>query len=123
MFAALTIAATDVAKVVIAPEDAEKHVGKSEVTIRFTVAQAKNRLEKRGIIYLDSKEDFMDPQNLGVALSAVVAADLHDEGIDDVAEYLKGKEIEVTGCPMRFEERLYVPVLDRDQLVVVKPAP
>jgi hypothetical protein len=65
----------------------------------------------------------MDPQNLGVALSAVVAADLHDEGIDDVAEYLKGKEIEVTGCPMRFEERLYVPVLDRDQLVVVKPAP
>jgi hypothetical protein len=36
---------------------------------------------------------------------------------------LKGKEIEVTGCPMRFEERLYVPVLDRDQLVVVKPAP
>ena len=40
-----------------------------EIAVEMTVMAAKDRLEKRGEIYLDAKEDFRDPKNFAVVIS------------------------------------------------------
>jgi hypothetical protein len=104
----------------ITPAEAIKQVGKPTVLVEMTVKAAKDRLEKRGIIYLDSEDDFKHPDNLGVAISAEAAAKFRDMGIADPAAHFKGKTIRVRGCVMRFEERPYLPVHDPAQITVVE---
>jgi hypothetical protein len=89
----------------LAPEEARKQVGK-EVSVRLEVKAAKDRLEKRGEIYLDSEENFKDEKNFAVVITRVGAASLRDAGIADPAEHFKGKTIiakgtvkEVDGVP------------------------
>jgi hypothetical protein len=105
----------------VPPAEAIEQIGHPHVLVEMTVKSAKDRLEKRGIIYLDSEEDFADPQNLGVAVSVEAAAKFKKDGIDDPAAHFKGKTIRVRGCVMRFEERPYLPVHDPRQIVVVEP--
>jgi len=107
------------AKAVKASE-AVKLVGKPEVVVEMKVVAAKDRLERRGIVYLDSEADFKDPNNLGVAISAGAAEKLKQKGIADLAAHFRGKTIRVRGCVMRFEERAYLPVLDPNQITVVE---
>lgn len=57
----------------ITPVEAVNQVGKPQVLVEMTVKTAKDRLEKRGIIYLDSEDDFTDAKNLGIAISAEAA--------------------------------------------------
>lgn len=103
--------------------EALQQVGKANICVRLKVERAKDRLQKRGIIYLDSEEDFNSPNNLGIALSASVAEELKEQGIQDTAEHFQGKMIEVTGCVMRFEERVYLPVLRADQIKCLEDSP
>jgi hypothetical protein len=100
--------------------EAIKRVGQPKVVVRMEVKKAKDRLEKRGIIYLDSEDDFKDANNLGVAISAEAAAKFKEKGIADPAAHFLGKTILVRGCVMRFEERPYLPVHDPDQITVVE---
>jgi hypothetical protein len=100
--------------------EAIEQIGRPQVVVAMTVKAAKNRLEKRGIVYLDSEEDFADPKNLGVAISAEAAEKYKNAGVADPAEHFKGKTIRVTGCIMRFEERPYLPVHDPGQIAVVE---
>lgn len=104
----------------ITPTEAVKQVGKPSVVIEMTVKAAKDRLGKRGIIYLDSEADFKDDKNLGVAISAEAAAKFKNKGITDPAAHFKGKTVRVRGCVMRFEERSYLPIHDPDQITVVE---
>jgi hypothetical protein len=104
----------------LSPAEAIEQIGKPQVVVELTVKSAKDRLVKRGIIYLDSEDDFADPKNLGVAISAQAAAKFKKAGIADPAEHFQGKTIRVTGCIMRFEERPYLPVHDPGQIVVVE---
>jgi hypothetical protein len=103
----------------LSPAEAIEQIGKPQIVVEMTVKSAKDRLEKRGIIYLDSEEDFADPKNLGVAISAEAAAKFKKSGVDDPAGHFKGKMIRVRGCIMRFEERPYLPVHDPRQIEVV----
>jgi hypothetical protein len=104
----------------ITAAEAVNSVGKPTVVVEMVVKQAKDRLAKRGIIYLDSEDDFADPKNLGVAISAEAAAKFRKSGISDPAEHFKGKTIRVRGCVMRFEERPYLPVHDPGQISLVE---
>jgi hypothetical protein len=104
----------------LTPAEAIKRVGEREVVVQMVVKQAKDRLDKRGVIYLDSEDDFHDPNNLGVALSAGAAANLKEKGITDPATQFRGKTIRVRGCVMKFEERPYLPVLDPAQIEIVE---
>ena len=104
----------------ITPAEAVKSVGKPKVVVEMVVKKAKDRLEKRGIIYLDSEDDFKDPNNLGIAISAEAAAKFKAKGIADPAAHFLGKTIRVRGCVMKFEERPYLPVHDPDQITVVE---
>jgi hypothetical protein len=112
-------AADDDSKPISAAE-AVKSVGKPKVYVEMAVKKAKDRLEKRGIVYLDSEDDFKDPKNLGVAISAEAAARFREKGIADPAAHFLGKTIRVRGCVMKFEERPYLPVHDPDQITVVE---
>ena len=103
----------------ISPSDAVKQIGKPQVLIEMKVRSAKDRLERRGIVYLDSEEDFTDPKNLGIAISAEAAEKFKANGIADLAEHFQGKTIQVRGCVMRFEERPYLPVHAPEQIVII----
>jgi hypothetical protein len=103
----------------ISPEEAIKDIGKPEVVVRMKVVNAKDRVAKRGIVYLDSTSDFKDPKNLGVAISAGAADKFKAQGVTDLEAYFKGKTIEVKGCVMRFEDRPYLPVLDTAQIKIL----
>lgn len=104
----------------ITPTQALQSIGKPHVVVEMTVQKSKDRLEKRGLIYLDSEVDFANANNLGVAISAGTAAKMCESGIADPAAHFLGKRIRVSGCVMRFEERVYLPVLEPSQIVVVE---
>lgn len=101
-------------------EEAIKHVGQPQVLVEMLVKQSKDRLEKRGIIFLDSEDDFEDEKNLGVAISAEAAAKFKTAGISDPAAHFLNKTIRVRGCVMRFEDRPYLPVHAPEQIQIVE---
>jgi len=103
----------------ISAEEAVKSVGKPAVLVEMVVKKAKDRLEARGIVYLDSEDDHKDPKNLGVAISAAAAAKFRKKGIENLVAHFQGKTIRVQGCVMRFEELPYLPIHDPDQIAVV----
>jgi DNA/RNA endonuclease YhcR with UshA esterase domain len=89
----------------LAPVEARKQVGK-EITVEMEVKAAKDRLEKRGEIYLDSEEDFRDEKNFAVVITKKGAESLKAAGIDQPADHYNGKTIlakgkvsEVDGVP------------------------
>ena len=47
--------------------EAIDQIGKPIVVVEMIVKKAKDRVEKRGIIFLDSEDDFKDAKNLGIA--------------------------------------------------------
>jgi len=78
------------------PVEARKQVGK-EITVKMEVKSAKDRLEKRGEIYLDSEEDFKDEKNFAVVITKKGAASLKEAGIANPADHFRGKSIQATG--------------------------
>ena len=103
----------------ITPSEAISMFGTPEIVVRMQVKKSKDRLAKRGIIFLDSEGEFDSPKNLGIALSAKVAEEFKQQGIDDLPAHLAGRTIEVTGCIMQFEQRIYLPVLSSHQLKII----
>jgi len=80
----------------LGPVEARKQVGK-EITVRMEVKTTKDRLEKRGEIYLDAEEDFKSEKNFAVVITKKGAASLKDAGIADPADHFKGKTITAKG--------------------------
>ncbi len=76
--------------------EARRQVGK-DVVVEMLVQAAKDRLEKRGEIYLDSELDFRSEQNFAVVISRAGAAALRDAGIANPAEHFDQKTIRATG--------------------------
>jgi hypothetical protein len=105
---------------VLAPADAVKKIGQL-VRVEMVVKKAKDRLEKRGLIYLDSEDDFHSASNLGVTITPGGAKQFRAKGITDPATYLQGKTIRVRGEILIFETRPYLPVTDPAQLEVLPP--
>ncbi|HXG12656.1 MAG TPA: hypothetical protein VNK04_23060 [Gemmataceae bacterium] len=100
------------------PVEAIKKVNE-KVTVQMEVKAAKNRLEKRGEIYLDSEEDFRDPKNLAVVVTRAGAAKFKEVGIDDPAEHFQGKLIRVTGIVILKEGRPRIEVDEVKQIAIV----
>src|SRR5262245_66578766 len=80
----------------LSPVEARKQVGKT-VTVEMTVKAAKDRLEKRGEIYLDAEDDFRDPKNFAVIITKQGAASLAAAGVAGPADHFRGKTIRATG--------------------------
>src|ERR1022692_1589501 len=88
----------------LTPAEAIKKVNE-EVTVQMLVKATKNRLEKRGEIYLESEEDFRDEKNLRIVVTKTGAAKFKDAGVDDPAVHFKDKMIRVKGTVIIKEER------------------
>src|SRR5262245_2065471 len=80
----------------LSPVEARKQGGKT-VTVEMTVKAAKDRLEKRGEIYLDSEADFKDKKNFAVVITKAGAGSLKKAKISNPAEHFGGKKIRATG--------------------------
>jgi DNA/RNA endonuclease YhcR with UshA esterase domain len=95
------------------------HVGK-ECTAEMTVKASKNAVPRR-TYFLDSEEDFHDEKNLAVVISYDHAAKFQEAGIDDPAEYYKGKTIRVTGKVIEEDDQVRIRVDDPKQIKLVEP--
>src|SRR5215468_2765822 len=103
----------------LTPVEAIKKVNE-EVTVQMLVKATKNRLEKRGEIYLDSEEDFRDEKNLGIVITKGGAAKFKEAGVDDPAVHFKDKTIRVKGTVILKEKRPRIEVSDPKQIQLVE---
>ena len=101
------------------PAEARKKVGE-KITVEMKVETAKDRLEKRGEIYLDAEDDFKDPKNFAVVITKAGAAKLKEAGIDDPAAHFRGKKIRATGTVKKVDEVPRIEIDDAAQIKVVE---
>jgi hypothetical protein len=99
----------------LTPVEARKKVGE-KITVEMTVQAAKNRLEKRGEIYLDSEKDFRDEKNFAVVITKEGAASLKEAGTDDPAEHFKDKKIRATGTVKEVDKVPRIEINDAKQI-------
>ena len=114
----VVVAATEPTKP-LTPVEAIKKVDE-EITVQMLVKATKNRLEKRGEIYLDSEEDFRDEKNLGVVVTRAGAAKFKEAGVDDPAVHFKDKTIRVKGKVIIKQKRPWIEVDDPKQIKIVE---
>ena len=115
----LVVGADDEDNQPLTPVEAIKKVNE-KVVVEMQVKATKNRLEKRGEIYLDSEEDFRDKKNLGIVVTKAGAAKFKEAGVDDPAVHFKDKTIRVTGTVIIKEERPRIEVDDPKQIQIVE---
>jgi hypothetical protein len=104
----------------LTPAEARKKVGE-KITVEMTVRAAKDRLEKRGEIYLDSETDFRDEKNFAVVITKAGAASLKEAGIGNPAEHFKDKKIRATGTVKEVDKVPRIEVDDARQVKIVDP--
>ena len=99
--------------------EARKKVGET-ITVQIKVQAAKDRLEKRGEIYLDAESDFHDEKNFAVVITKAGAAKLKEAGIDNPAEHFKGKKIRATGTVKEVDKVPRIEIDDAKQIRIVE---
>jgi hypothetical protein len=103
----------------VTPVEAIKKVNQA-VTVQMLVKATKDRLEKRGEIYLDSEEDYRDRKNLGIVVTKAGAAKFKEAGVEEPAVHFKGKIIRVKGTVILKDERPRIEVNDPKQIQIVE---
>src|SRR5262249_9247212 len=102
----------------LSPQQARKKVGE-KITVEMKVKAAKDRLEKRGEIYLDSETNFRDEKTFAVVITKMGAAKLKDAGIDDPAAHFKDKTIRASGEVKLVQDVPRIEIDDARQIRVV----
>jgi hypothetical protein len=118
--AAAAAAAVDAEPAPLAPAEARKKVGE-QVTVQYTVESAKDRLEKRGEIYLDADLDFRSDANFAVVVTRAGAASLQGQGIRDITEHFSKRLIRATGIVKLVDEVPRIEIDDADQIKIIDP--
>jgi hypothetical protein len=116
---AFTFVGAAAAEQPLPPTEARAKVGEP-VTVQMRVRAAKDRLDTRGEIYLDSEEDFRDERNFAVVITAAGAAKLKDAGISDPAGHFRGKFIRARGTVKQVDKVPRIEVDDPKQIEVVE---
>jgi WD40 repeat protein len=104
---------------ILSPVEARKAVGKT-VSVQMTVRAAKDRLEKRGEIYLDADTDFKSKTNFAFVITRAGARSLKKAGIGDPAKHYKGKKVRARGKVKAVEGVPRIEVDDARQIQVVE---
>jgi DNA/RNA endonuclease YhcR with UshA esterase domain len=100
----------------IGPAEAAKKVNE-EVTLRMEVRSAALR---SGVCFLNSEEDFKNPDNFTVFLDKEALAKFKEAKIDDPAAHYKGKIVQVKGKVTLYRNRPEIKVSGRDAIKVVE---
>ena len=103
----------------LSPIEARKKVGET-ITVEMKVRAAKDRLEKRGEIYLDAEPNFRDEKNFAVVITKTGAARLKEAGIDDPATLFLEKTIRATGEVKLVQDVPRIEINDAKQIRIVK---
>jgi thiosulfate/3-mercaptopyruvate sulfurtransferase len=103
----------------ISPAEAVTRINQ-QVSVEMFVTTTKDRLEKRGEIYLDSEKDFRDPKNLGVVITRTGAAKFRDAKIDDPAAHFLHKTIRVTGAVIIKQRRSRIEIDEPIQIQIIE---
>ena len=103
----------------LTPVEARRKVGE-KITVEMTIKAAKDRLEKRGEIYLDAEADFRDAKNFAIVITRSGAASLKESGIDNPADHFKDKKVRATGTVKEVEGVPRVEIDDAKQIQIVK---
>lgn len=117
--AALSAAIADDALKPLPPVEARKKVGE-EIVVEMTVQAAKDRLEKRGEIYLDSELDFKDERNFAAVINKAGAAGLREKGVTDFEGHFRNKKIRFKGRVTVVDDVPRIEVSDPAQVELVK---
>lgn len=104
----------------LSPIAARKKVGE-KVTVEMKVQTVKDRLEKKGEIYLDAELDFRDEKNFAVVITRAGAASLREAGVNDAAEHFSGKTIRATGLVKEVDKVPRIEIDEAKQIKVVEP--
>jgi hypothetical protein len=102
----------------LTPVEARKKVGK-KITVEMTVRAAKDRLAKRGEIYLDAHTDFRDEKNFALVITKVGAASMKKAGIGAPAAHFKGKKVRATGTVKEVDGVPRIEINDAKQIKLV----
>ena len=119
-FAGLSALAGAAEEKPLTPVEARKQVG-VKVVVRMAVKAAKDRLEKRGEIYLDSEENFKDEKNFAVVITRKGAVSLKEAGITAPADHFKGKTMRATGTVKEVDGVPRIEIDTAEQIKVVDP--
>jgi hypothetical protein len=103
-------------KVVMAP-DAKNHIDE-RCTVEMTVRSSKDAAPRREY-YLDSEEDFHDEKNFAAVISYDHAELFQKAGVDNPADYYKGKKLRVTGKVIHENDQTRMRVEKPEQIKVV----
>ena len=103
----------------LTPVQARKKVGEA-IVVEMTVGTAKDRLEKRGEIYLDAELDFRDEKNFAVVITKAGAASLKAAGIDSPADHFRDKKIRASGTVKEVDKVPRIEIDDAKQIKVVE---
>jgi hypothetical protein len=103
----------------LSPVEARKKLGDS-IILEMTVKTAKDRLEKRGEIYLDAEDDFRDEKNFAVVITKAGAASLKDAGIDEPAKHFEGKRIRAIGTVKEVDKVPRIEIDEAKQIRIVE---
>ena len=101
------------------PAGARTKVGQ-KITVEMTVRSAKERLEKRGEIYLDSEADFRDEKNFAVVITRSGVASLKGASITDPVAHFKDKKVRVRGTVKEVERVPRIEIDDASQVRIVE---
>jgi DNA/RNA endonuclease YhcR with UshA esterase domain len=99
----------------LTPLEARKKVGE-KITVEMKVQAAKERLEVRGEICLDSEENFRDEKNFAVVITKKGAASLEADGITDPAAHFLGKKIRAKGMVSEVDNIPRIEINDAKQI-------
>lgn len=91
-----------------------------KVKVQVRIRAAKDRLEKRGEIYLDSELDFRDPKNFAIVITRDGARSLKEKGVDDIVGHFQEKTVVVEGTVSVKDETPRIEVNDVAQIRVIE---
>jgi DNA/RNA endonuclease YhcR with UshA esterase domain len=102
----------------LTPIEARKKIG-SMIVVEMEVKAAKDRLEKRGEIYLDAETNFKDEKNFAVVITRKGAASLKLAGVNDPASNFKVKRIRARGVVKQVDGVPRIEIDEADQIKIV----
>jgi hypothetical protein len=103
----------------LTPPEARKKVGE-DIVVEMTVKAAKDRLEKRGEVYLDSELDFRSEKNFACVINRGGAGLFQNQGVSDFEAHFRNHTIRVKGRVTVVEDVPRIEISEPEQVEFVK---
>jgi hypothetical protein len=103
---------------IVPAAEARNHIGETCV-VKLNVRASKNAVNRK-VYFLDSEEDFHDPKNFAVIISYEHAERFAKAGIENPAEYYRGKTIRVSGKVISEDDQTRFRVDDPKQITLTE---